>query len=129
MYSSDHVIDPRKLAAIHIATLGPTFAISNFAGTALLSLSIGALILWRADSFQLFTFGFYFISLCINYMVMLRYALELNTREMARAEIGDELNKRHGAMAEYRRQSIYLLIPVVVPIAVLQRRYRSGPRR
>lgn len=128
-HSSNHVIDPRKLAAIHIATVGPTFAISNFAGTALLSLSFGALILWRADSFQLFTFGFYFISLCINYMVMLRYALELNTRESARAEIGVELNKERGAMAEYRRQSIYLLLPMVVPIAALRRRYRSRPRR
>ena len=129
MYSSVHVINPRKLAAIHIATLGPTFAISNFAGTALLCLSLGVLILWHADSIQLFTFGFYFFSLCINYTVMLFFALEINNRESARAEIGDELNKKHGAMAEYRRQSIYLLIPVVVPMAVLQRRYRSGPRR
>ena len=128
MYSSDHVINPRKLAAIHIATLGPTFAIGNFAGTALLCLSLGVLILWHADSIQLFTFGFYFFCLCINYTVMLFFALEINNRESARAEIGDELNKKHGAMAEYRRQSIYLLIPVVVPMAVLQRRYRSGPR-
>ena len=129
MYSSDHVIDPRKLAAIHIATLGPTFAVGNFAGTALLCLSLGALILWHADSCQLFTFGFYFLSLCLNYLVMLFFTLEINSREGARSEIGDELNERHGAMAEYRRQSIYLLIPVVVPIVALQRRYRSGPRR
>ena len=119
------MIDPRKLAAIHIATLGPTFAISNFAGTALLCLSIGAVILWRADSFQLFTFGFYFVSLCINFTVMLHYAMELNTRESARAEIGVELNKDRDAMAEYRRQSIYLLLPIVVPVVALRRRYRS----
>lgn len=129
MYSSDQVIDPRKLAAIHIATLGPTFAISNFAGTALLCLSLGALILWHAHSIQLFTFGFYFFSLCINYTVMFLFALEINNRESARTEIGEELNKKHGAMAEYGRQSIYLLIPVVVPMVALQRRYRSGPRR
>ena len=127
-YSSDHVIDPRKLAAIHIATLGPTFAISNFAGTALLCLSVGAVILWRADSFQLFTFGFYFISLSINYSVMLHYAMELNSHKSARAEIGVELNKERGAMAEYRRQSIYLLLPIVVPVVALRRRYRSRPR-
>ena len=129
MYSSDNVIDPRKLAAIHIAALGPTFAVSNFACTALLCLSLGTLILWRADSCQLFTFGFYFLSLCLNYMVMLLFALEINNSESARAEISDELNNKHGAMSEYRRQSIYLLIPVMVPIVALQRRYRSGPRR
>lgn len=121
------MINPRKLAAIHIATLGPTFAIGNFAGTAFLCMSLGALILWHADTCQLFTFGFYFVSLCINYSVMFFYALEINTRESARAEIGDELNKKRGAMAEYRRQSTYLLLPLVVPIVALQRRYKSGP--
>jgi hypothetical protein len=123
------MIDPRKLAAIHVATLGPTFAISNFAGSALLCLSLGAVILWRANSFQLFTFGFYFVSLCINYAVMLHYALELNTRESVHSEISVELNKERGAMAEYRRQSIYLLLPIVVPIVALGRRYMSRPRR
>jgi len=129
MYSLDNVIDPRKLAAIHIATLGATFAIGNFAGTALMCLSVGAFILWRGDSCQMFTFGFYFFSLCINYLVMLLFVLQINNRESARAEIGDEVNKKHCAMAEYRRQSIYRLIPVMVPIVALQRRYRSGPRR
>lgn len=129
MYPRDYVIDPRKLAAIHVITLGPTFAIGNFASTALLCLFLGALILWRADSCQLFTFGFYFICLSINYVVMLFFALQINDRESARAKISAELNKERVAMAEYRRQSIYLLIPVLVPIVALQRRYRSGLRR
>lgn len=129
MYSSDYVIDPRKLAAIHIATLGSTFVISNFAGTALLCLSLGAFILWRADSCQQFTFGFYFVSLGINYMLMLFYALRITDRESVLAQIGDELNKERGAMANYGRQSIYLLLPLVVPIVALQRRYKSGPSR
>ena len=125
----DHVIDPRKLAAIHIATMGPPFVIGNFAGTALVCLSLGAFILWRADSYQQFTFGFYFSSLGINYMLMLFYAFEINNRESACAEIGYEVNKQHGAMAEYRRQTIYLLLPLVVPIVALQRRYKSKPSR
>ena len=125
MYFSDCVIDPHKLVAIHIATLGAAFVIGNFTGTALLCLSLGVFILWRADSCQLFTFGFYFISLCINYVVMLFYALEINNRENARVEIGDELNKKRGAIAEYRRQSIYLLLPLVVPIVAFQRSYKS----
>ncbi len=59
-------------------------------------------------------------------MVMLYFALGVHTRESARAEIGVELNQQRGAMAEYRRQSIYLLLPIVVPIAALWRRYRSN---
>lgn len=129
MYSSDHVIDPRKLAAIHIATLGSTFGISNFAGTALLCLSLGAFILWHADSYQQFTFGFYFVSLGINYMLMLFYALKITNREIARAQISDELNKKGSTVANYGRQSIYLLLPLVVPIVALQRRYKYGPSR
>jgi hypothetical protein len=120
------VIDPRKLAAIHIATLGPTFVIGNFAGTALLCLSLGAFILWRADSCQQFAFGFYFVSLGINYVPMLFYALGITNRDSARAEIVDELNKKRGAVANYGRQSIYLLLPLMVPIVALQRRYKPG---
>jgi hypothetical protein len=128
LFSSDHVIDPRKLAAIHIASLGPACAIGNFAGSTLLCLSLGALILWRADSIQLITFGLYFFSLSINYMVLLLIGLEINHRESARAEIDDELKKRHGAMTEYRKQSIYLLIPFALPIVAVRRHYRSRPR-
>lgn len=129
MYSSEHVIDPRKLAAIHIATLGPTLAIGNFAGTALLCLSLGAFILWRADSFQQFTFGFYFVSLGINYMLMLFYALEFTNPKSARTRIGDELNEKGGAMGNYGRQSIYLLLPLVAPIFALQQCYKSRRSR
>lgn len=124
MYPSDYVINPRRLAAVHIAALGPTFAIGNFAGIALLCLPRGGLILWQADFWQMLMFGFYFVSLCANYVVLLFFAFEINNRERARHEIGDELNRQHGAMGEYRRQSMYLLLPFVVPIAALQRRYR-----
>ena len=127
MYSSSPVIDPRKLAAIHIATMGPTLVIGNFAGTALLCLCLGAFIFWRAISYQQLAFGFYFVSLGINYVLMTLYAWEINNRESARAQIGNELNKKRAAMAEYRRQSIYLLLPLVVPIVALQQRYKSGP--
>jgi len=123
----EHVTNPRKLAAIQIATLGPTFAFGNFAGTAILCLSLGGYILWRSNSYPQLTFGFYFVSLAVNNMLMLLYALEINNRESARAEIGNELNRKRDAMAEYRRQSIYFLIPLVIPILALQRRYKSGP--
>ena len=120
------MIDPRKLAAIDIATLGPTFIISNFAGTALLCLSVGAFTLWHADSCPQFTFGFYLVSLGINYVLMLFYALGINSSENARAEIGNAPNEKRRAMTEYRRQSLYLMLPLLVPIAALQRRYKSA---
>jgi hypothetical protein len=129
MYDSDCMIDPRKLAAIDIVTLGLTLSVGNFVGTALLCLSLGAFLLWRADSYQKLTLGLYFASLGINYMCMLFYALEINNRESARTAVGNEMNSERIAMAEYRRQSIYLLLPLVVPIVALQRRYKSGLHR
>ena len=128
-HSPEHAIDPRKLAAIDIATLGPTFIISNFAGTSLLCLSVGIFILWHADSCQKVTAGSYFVSLGLNYTFMLFYALEIKTEEKARARIGDELINNRGAMAEYRRQLVYLLLPLVVPIAALRRHYNSARNR
>jgi len=125
----DQVIDPRKLAAIHIATMGSPFVICNFAGTALVCLALGAFILWRADSCQQLTFGSYISALGINYLLMLFYAFEINSHESARAEIDDELTGKQGAMAEYRRQTIYLLLPLVVPIVAFQRRYKAKPSR
>ena len=124
MYFPDKVINPRKLAAIHIVTMGPTFAIGNFSCTGILCLSLGVLSLRRADSIQMFAFACYFFFLCINYAVMLFFALDINDRERARSEIGDELESRRGAIGEYRRQSIYLLLPLVVPVVALRRHSR-----
>jgi hypothetical protein len=121
-----HVINPRKLAAIQIATLGPTFAFANFAGTAILCLCFGAFILWRSISYLQITLGSYFVSLGINYLLMFLCALEIKNRESAGTEIVNELNRKQDAMAEYRRLSIYLLLPLVMPILALQRRYKSG---
>lgn len=123
------MIDPRKLAAMDIATVGPTFIIGNFAGTALVCLSLGTFILWSANSYQKLTVGFYFFSLGINYIFMLFYALGINNRENARAAIGDELNKERRTIAEYLQQSIYLLLPLVVPIVALQRCYKLRSNR
>jgi hypothetical protein len=120
------VINPRKLAAIHIATLGPTFAFGNFAGTAILCLCLGAFILWRSTSYLQLILGLYSVSLGINYILMFVCALEIKNRESANTEIANESNRKRDAMAEYRRLSIYLLLPLVMPILALQRRYKSG---
>jgi hypothetical protein len=52
---------------------------------------------------------------------MLIYALAITRNKSARAELGDELNDRTGAMSKYRRQSILLLVPLLVPIIALHR--------
>ena len=68
----------------------------------------------------------YLISLGINYVPMFAYAVAIPTREGARAELGDELSDKRRAMSKYRRQSLLLLIPLLVPtLAFAARRQRK----
>ena len=63
--------------------------------------------------------GFYLISLGLNYIPMLAYAVAINKAKSARTELGKELDDKRAAMTKYRRQSIWLLMPLIVPIIAL----------
>jgi hypothetical protein len=119
------VIDPRKLAAIDIAFLGSTFIIAEFAAGVLLSVGLGASILSRAGSLWQLVLGVYIFCLGVNYVPMLIYAVAITRSQSAQAEIGDELSGKPRAMAKYRRQSVCLLIPLLVPTIAL-RRHAAG---
>ena len=117
----------RKLAAIDLAFLGPKFIITEFAVGVLFSIALGIFALLRAHSLWGTAVGAYLVSLGINYGPMLAYAVALGSRENARLELGDELNEKRAAMSKYRRQSLLLLIPLVVPVlAILQRKPRAN---
>jgi hypothetical protein len=71
----------------------------------------------------------YFISRGINYP-LLAYAVSITRRQSARAEMGDKLSDERRAMAKYRRQSILLLVPLLVPILALtleRRKTQAAP--
>ena len=68
-----------------------------------------------------FVLGLYLISLGINYLPMLIYAVAITKNDSALAEIGEELDNKRRAMAKYRRQSILLLVPLLVPIVAVYR--------
>jgi hypothetical protein len=75
------------------------------------------------DSVTQLVLGVYLIGLSINYVPMLIYAIGLTTNKSARAELGQELNDERRAMAKYRRQSLLLLVPFLVPtLALCQKR-------
>ena len=114
------MINPRKLAAIDIAFLGSKFIIAEFAAGVLLCAALGAFTILRAGSLGQRAFGLYLICLGINYVPMLVYAIAITQGQGAQAEIGDELSNSRRAMAKYRRQSIFLLLPMLVPVIALQ---------
>lgn len=115
------MLNPRKLAAIDIIFLGPKFIIIEFAGGVLLCAALGVFILFRGHSLTQLVLGLYLISLGINYVPMLIYAVAIAKGASARREIGNELDDKSRAMAKYRRQSVLLLVPLLVPIIALRR--------
>jgi len=113
------MINPRKLAAIDIIFLGPKFIIIEFAGGVLLCSALGIFILFRSHSSAQLALGLYLISLAINYVPMLIYAVAITRGDTAWKELGNELDDQGRAMAKYRRQSMMLLVPLLVPIIAL----------
>jgi hypothetical protein len=71
--------------------------------------------------------GLYLISLGVNYIPMLIYAIAITRAKSARSELDSELGNRHLAMKKYRGQALWLLVPLVVPLAVFSQsqRHRS----
>jgi hypothetical protein len=120
-------MNPRKLAAIDIVFLGSKFIIAEFAGGVLLCIGLGALVLFRGGgAFGQSALGLYLISLGINYVPMLIYAVAIARSGSASAELGNELDNKRIAMAKYRRQSVMLLVPLLVPIVALLRNGRTS---
>jgi hypothetical protein len=119
-------MNPRKLAAIDIVFLGSKFIIGEFAAGALLSAALGVFVLFRSHSFMQVALGLYLISLGVNYVPMLAYAVAITREHSARAELADELKDERGAMAKYRRQSVLLLVPLLVPILALVQQRRKA---
>lgn len=118
------MLNPRKLAAIDLAFLGPKIIISEFAFAVLFAPTLGVFVLLRGHrSPAQIALGFYLISLGLNYVPMLAYAVAINEAKSARTELGKELDDKRAAISKYRRQSTWLLMPLVVPIiALMQRR-------
>jgi hypothetical protein len=121
------MINPRKLAAIDIVFLGSKLIIAEFAAGVLLSVSLGVFVLLRAHSFWPLALGLYLISLGINYVPMLVYAVTITKGQSARAEMGDELQDKRRAMAKYQRESILLLVPLLAPILALAQERSKAP--
>ena len=118
------MINPRKLAAIDIIFLGSTFIIIEFAGGVVLCAALGVFVLLRSHSAMTLALGLYLISLGINYVPMLIYAVTIAKNDSAWVEIGNELDDKRQAMAKYRRQSILLLVPLLVPILAFRKAQR-----
>jgi hypothetical protein len=123
------MINVRKLAAIDLYFLGPRIILLEFRlgvpimfVLGILSLRVGLL---RTHATWQILLGAYLLLLGINYIPMLWCVIDIARRGTAAAELKEELHDRDAAMRKYRRQSLWLLVPLAVPVAWLMQRGRT----
>ena len=121
MKTNLRTINFRRLAAIDIALLGYKLILAEYAGGVVLSFALGIFVLLRSHSFWQSLLGVYLLCLGINYVPMLVYTLAIANRQNAKAQMADELVERQRAMAKYRRLSLLLFVPLLVPILAVIR--------
>ncbi len=126
------MINVRKLAAIDLYFLGPKIILAEFGLGVPVMLALGILSLrvglFRTHAAWQIALGIYLLLLGINYIPMLWCAIDIARRGTAAAELGDELEDNGAAARKYRRQSLWLLVPLAVQVAWIFQRRRTSDR-
>jgi hypothetical protein len=122
------VLNVRKLAAIDLYFLGSKFILAEFglgmAGLGALGWFTLRAGIRREHGAWLIAWGLYMLGLGINYVPLFLHAISIARRGRAREEIADELGDRRGAARKYRRQSLVILIPMVVLVLATMQELR-----
>jgi hypothetical protein len=115
------VIDVRRLAAVDLVYLGPRVILAEFALGVVGPLGIGVFTLLRATSGRGVLLAAYFLCLAGNYVPLLHAAIALVRSGTAERTIADESGDRQAMFRKYRSQSLWLLVPLAVPLSMLMR--------
>jgi len=117
------MIQPRKLAAVELIFLGPKIVFAEYGFAVVVASAIGILSLrvgfLRTHALWQELLGVYLLFLALTYAVLLGLAIALTRRGDARSEIAGELDNTAATFRKYRRQSLWILVPLVVPIAAM----------
>jgi hypothetical protein len=120
------VIDIRKLAALDIAFHVPKFILAEFSLGVFLFAAWGVFTLiegiFRRHSTWEVIWAGYLLALGINYVPLLRYAIDIARQGSAKEEAADEMARK----AKYALQSLFLLIPLVVPALAIAQEWHKG---
>jgi len=124
------VLQVRKLAAIDLYFLGSKLIIAEFAVGVLGPVILGELTvrsgIKHGHTVGTIAFGIYLLLLGINYVPLLVHAVRLAQSETVRETLASDLEDPKGAMRKYRRGSLLLLLPLVVPVlSIYQMRHNK----
>jgi hypothetical protein len=104
-------------------SLGASVIIGEFAVGLLLCMMLAIGFLARDDSGWQFVAGLYYLLLCLNYVTMLIYGIGIVRSRNARSGSRGELQSRRRAMAKFRPESLWMLVPLA-PLAAFRPQIR-----
>ena len=107
------------LSRIHDRFRRVRFLVLVGAAIGLLSLRVGLL---RTHAAWQVLLGIYLLFLALTYAVLLGLAIAAARRGDAREEVAGELRDLPATFRKYRRESLWILVPLVVPLAALRER-------
>jgi len=125
-YMLQRMIQVRKLIAVELTFLGPKFIIAEYTIAVVVGLIVGILSLrsgvFLSHALWQTLLGVYLMFLALTYAVLLAFAIAMAKRGDCRDEIIDELEDKTATFRKYRWQSLWLLLPLAVPIAAIRQR-------
>jgi Ca2+/Na+ antiporter len=120
------MIQVRKLVAVELTFLGRKLVFAEYGFAVVVGAVIGILSLrvglQRTHALWQELVGIYLLFLAFTYAVLLGLAIATARRGDAREEIPGELYDVPAAFRKYRKQSLWLLVPLAVPLAAIQQR-------
>jgi len=126
-------VNVRKLAAIDLLFLGSKVILAEFGIGVFGSLALGVMSVWqgthRFHSVWMVVLGVYLIFVGINYVPLLLHAIGISRRGNAQQEVADELECKQETFRKYRRESLLILVPLVVPVAAILNRGQTRASR
>jgi hypothetical protein len=118
------MIQVRKLVAVELTFLGPKIVIGEYAIAVIVGLIVGVLSLhaglFRTHALWQMLLGIYLMFIVLTYSVLLGLAVMMARRSDFRQEIADELDDTQATFRKYRRQSLWILVPLAVPLAAVR---------
>lgn len=117
------MVEVRKLVAVELTFLGPKIIVAEYAIAVAVGLTVGVLSLraglFRTHALWQTLLGLYLLFVVLTYAVLLAFAIAMARRGDCRLEIADELENKSATFRKYRRQSLWLLVPLAVPLAAM----------
>jgi|SRR5215467_6512103 len=114
------MFNARKLAAVDLAFLGPRVILPEFILGIVGPIGLGIWTIAKIRSTGGILFGVYLLLIGVNYIPLLGHAISLVKQGTAHQEIGGETDDKRKLFRKYRRQSLLLLLPLIVPFLTLK---------